>query len=83
MGGILLFGQNQASETSVQSLYQLQNFKILLTLWGHKNPRGQNIWNWNFFYLKRQGYRYYYRKNQVEPTSSSYINLTTKLLIKL
>ena len=38
------------------------------------------IW---IFFLKRPSYRYYYEKNQIGPTSSSYINLTMKLLIKL
>ena len=37
------------------------------------------IW---IFFLKRPSYRYYYEKNQIGPTSSSYINLTMKLLIK-
>ena len=44
-------GKNKASETfyskfiRCQSPYQLQNVKTLLTLWGHKNPHGQNFWN--------------------------------------
>ena len=81
-------GKNQGSETfcwkfiRCQSPYQLQNLKTLLTLWGHKNPHGQNFGNLNFFYLKSQSYRYYHEKNQVGPTSSLYINLTLKLLIK-
>ena len=37
---------------------------------------------WIFFYLKRQVCRYYQEKNQVGLTSS-YINLTMKLFIKL
>ena len=45
-----------------------------------QNPCGQNSWNLIFF-LKRQGYRYYQEKIQVGITSSSYINLTMKLLI--
>ena len=80
--------KNQASETfcskfgRCQSPKQLQNLKILLPLWGHKNPYQQNVWNLNFFYLKRQVCRYYQEKNQVGLTSS-YINLTMKLFIKL
>ena len=37
---------------------QLQNFKILSTFQGQKNPHGQNFWNliFLFIYLKRQGY---------------------------
>ena len=31
-----------------QSAYQLQNRKILLTLWGYKNPCGQSFLNLNF-----------------------------------
>ena len=82
-------GKNQTSETfcskfiRCQSLLQLQYLKILSTLSWHKNPRGQNFWSLKFFYLKRQGYRYYQEKNQVGLTSSSYINLAMKLLIKL
>ena len=47
-------GKNQASETlcpklvRCQSAYQLQNLKILLTLWGYKNPCGQSFLNLNF-----------------------------------
>ena len=78
-------GKNQASETFIrcQSPYQLQNLKTLLTLWGHKNPHGQNFRDLKLFYLKSQSYRYYNEKNQVGPTSSLYINLTVKLLIEL
>ena len=67
-----------------QTPYQLQNIKILSTLRGHKNRHGQNFWNFNFFYLTRQSYRYYQEKNQVGPPSihNQYINLTMKLLIK-
>ena len=37
----------------------------------------------NFFYLKKTRlYRYYQNKNQLRVTSSSYISLTMKLLIK-
>ena len=81
-------GKNQAYETfcskfvRCQNLYQLHNQKTLLTLCGHKNLPGQNFWYLNFFYLKSQSYRYYHEKNQVGCTSSSYINLTRKLLIK-
>ena len=58
-------GKNQASETfcskfiKCRCLHQLQNFKILSTLWVHKNPRGQNYWDLIFFNLKKPGYRYY------------------------
>ena len=51
-------GKNQASETfcskfiKCQSSYQLQNLEILSTLWGHKNPCGQNFWNLFFFTSK-------------------------------
>ena len=37
---ILLFGQKSIR---CQSLYQLQNLKILLTIWGNENPHGQNF----------------------------------------
>ena len=69
---------------SCQNPYQLQNLNILSTLRGHKNRHGQNFWNFNFFYLTRQSYRYYQEKNQVGPPSihNQYINLTMKLLIK-
>ena len=46
--------KNQVSETlyskfvRCQSAYQLQNRKILLTLWGYKNPCGQSFLNLNF-----------------------------------
>ena len=49
MGGILLFGKNQASETfyseliKCQSPCQLQNLRILLIPRGHKNPCEQNF----------------------------------------
>ena len=61
-------GKNQASETFCSKFIrcqipnQLQNLKILLTLWGHKNPCGQNFRNLNFFFLKRQSYRYCHEK---------------------
>ena len=63
----------------------LQNLKILLTFQGHKNKNrhGQNFWKLNFFLSeKKRLYRYYQNKNQLEVTSSSYINLRMKLLIK-
>ena len=47
--------KNQVSKTfcskfiSSQIPYQPQNLKILLKIWGHKKPRGQNFWNLNFF----------------------------------
>ena len=41
------------------------------------------VLEFDFFCLKRQVYRYYQEKNQVGLTSSSYINLTMKLLIRL
>ena len=62
---------NQTSEAfcsnfiRCQSPDQLQNLKILVTLCGHKNSFGQNFWNLEFFYLKRQGYKYDKEKNQV------------------
>ena len=31
--------------------YQLQNLKILLKIWGHKKPSGQNFWNLIFFFI--------------------------------
>ena len=39
-----------------QNLYQLQYLTILLSSQGHKNPQGQNFWNLNFLFLKRQVY---------------------------
>ena len=54
--------ENHASGTlssrffGCQNQYQLQNLKILSTLEGHINLHGQNFWNLNLFYLKRQGY---------------------------
>ena len=82
-------GKNQASEMFCSKLIRckspcrLQNLKILLILWGHKNPCGQNFWNWNFFIPEKlRLYRYYQNKNQLGFTLSSYINITMKLLIK-
>ena len=83
------FGKSHASGTFCskfmrhQNPHQLQNLKILTKFEGHKNPHGQNFWNLNFFYLKRQRlYQFYQSKNQLGVTSSSYKNLTMKLLIK-
>ena len=74
-----------------QNPYQQQNLKILLTFQRHKKPTWAKFLEFDFFYLKRQGYIYIYiyiyiyyqNKNQLGVTSSSYINLTIKLLIKL
>ena len=49
-------GESETSETCCakfnqmcQSPYQVQNLKILLTLWDHKNPHRQNFCNLIFF----------------------------------
>ena len=50
-------GKNQASETfcskfiRCKSPCQLQNLKILWTIWGDKNPCEQNFWNLNLFFI--------------------------------
>ena len=62
--------------------YQLQNLKIFLKFQSHKNPPGQYFWNLILLSEKARLYRYYQNKNQHGVTSSSYINLITKLLIK-
>ena len=74
-------GKNKASEMFCSKLIRckspcrLQNLKILLILWSHKNPCGQNFWNLNFFIPEKlRLYRYYQNKNQLGFTSSSYIN---------
>ena len=47
--------KNQVSKTFCSKFirsqipYQLQNLKILLKIWGHKKPSGQNFWNLIFF----------------------------------
>ena len=66
--------------TRCQNPYQLQNLKILLKFQGHKNPHRWIVWN--FLCEKKRLYRYYQNKNQLGVISSSYINLTMKLLIK-
>ena len=76
-------GENQASETFCSKFIRLENFKILSTLWGHKNAQQQNFWNLNIFlHEKTSLYRYYQNKNKLEDMSSSYINLTMNLLMK-
>ena len=75
-------GENHLSGTlsskliRCQSPYQLQNLEILLTFQRHKNSHGQNFWNLIFLSEKTRLYRYYKKKNSLEVTSSSYINLT-------
>ena len=64
-------------------MVKLENLKILLTVNGHKKPHEQNFWNLIFWSEKTRLYRYCQNKNQFKFTSSSYINLTMKLLIKL
>ena len=83
-------GENCGSGTLIlkfircENPYQLQNLKILSTFQGHKNLLGQYFWNLNFFVLfeKTRLNRYHQNKNQLGVTSSSYINLTRKLLMK-
>ena len=48
------------------------------TLWPQK-LMGTKFLEFDFFYLERQGYRYYHEKSQVGLASSSCINLTMKL----
>ena len=81
--------ENHASRTRssrfvrCQSPYQLQNLKILSTFQGHINPHGQNFLEFDFFLCEKTWLHSYYKnKNQLVVTSSSYINLTMKLLIK-
>ena len=46
-------------------------------------PTWVKFLEFEFFYLKRQGYNgYYQNKNQIMITSALYVNLTMKLLIK-
>ena len=48
-----------------------------------QKPTWAKFLEFNFFYLKKTRlYRYYQNKNQLRVTSSSYISLTMKLLIK-
>lgn len=56
--------------------------KLCCHFWATKIHMDKIFPIWIFF-LKRPSYRYYYEKNQIGPTSSSYINLTIKLWIKL
>ena len=66
-----------------QNAHQLENLKILSIFQGHKDPHEQNFWNLIFFSSgKTRLHRYYQNKNQLVVTSSSYLNLTMKLLIK-
>ena len=81
--------ENHASRTRssrfvrCQSPYQLQNLKILSTFQGHINPHGQNFLEFDFFLCEKTWLHSYYKnKNQLVVTSSSYINLTMKQLIK-
>ena len=75
--------------------YEVQNilgikihtsYKISKFCWhfrGTKTRKGKKFWNLNFFLFEKiRLYRYYQNKNQLGVTSSSYINLTMKLLIK-
>ena len=62
--------------------YQLQNLKIL-DISGALKPTWAKFWEFEFFLSeKTRLYRYYQNKNQLVVASSSYINLTMKLLIK-
>ena len=72
----ILFRINQVSKSMPAA-----NLRILLIPWGHKNPCEQKIFKFEFFYPKRQSYKYYLN-NYLGQTSSSYINLTIKLWIK-
>ena len=92
MDGILLVGHQlwiwdiKFEKIRCQNPYQPQNLKILLTFWGCKIPLGQNFWNLFIFTCKvymTSLCRYHENKNQLGVTSSSKINLTIKLLIKL
>ena len=65
-----------------QNPYQLQNLNILLRFLGHKIPHQQNFWNLIFLSEKTRLFRYFQSKNQLRVKSSSYINITMKLLIK-
>ena len=87
MGVILLFGQNQVSETICSNFirsdspYQLYNLKIWLTVWSHKSSPRQNS-EFEFFFLSGKPVIAITRKNQVWLTLCSYINLLMKFLIK-
>ena len=73
------FVQNEVSKSVSVAKFQT----LLSKFQGHKNPNGQKFWIL-FFHLKRQGHIDITRaKNEIGVTSSSYTNLTMKLLIKL
>ena len=83
-------GKNHASELlnskfiRCQNPYQRQNIKILSTFQREKTPTWGKFLKFEFFLSEKIWlYRYYQNKNQFPVTSSSHINLTMKLLIKL
>ena len=71
------FVQNEVSKS-----VSVAKFQTLLTFQGHKNPNGQKFWIL-FFHLKRQVYIDITRAKNELGVTSSYTNLTMKLLIKL
>ena len=84
MDGILLLGQKSWIWDIKFKIYLVsksipaaksQNF---VGISGAQNP----TWAKNFFLEKTRLCKYHKNKNQFEVTSSSYINLTMKLLIK-
>ena len=62
-----------------QNSYQLQK---IFHFRGTKTDMGKLFGIWDFLPEKSRLYRYYQNKNQLGFTSSSYINITMKLLIK-
>ena len=79
-------GQNHASGTLISSLFGVKvhtSCKKIYVLGGQK-PTWANFLEFRFFFTpeKSRLYRYYQNKNQLGFTSSSYINLTLKLLRK-
>ena len=72
MSRILLFGQKSGIWDILFKIYYMSNS---IPAAKFQNFVDTLILEFDFFYLKRQGYRYYQGKNQVGLTSSSYINL--------
>ena len=87
MGWILLLGWNHAFRTLssrfiVSKSIPVAKSQMLSKFQGHKNPHGQNVWNLIFFIWKDKVTQILLEEKSTGVTSSSYISLTMKLLIK-
>ena len=85
-GGNHVSGTSSSKFTRCQNPYQLvaksQNFVDISGTQKQKPTRAKFLEVEFFLSEKKRLYRYYQNKNQLEVTSSSYINLRMKLLIK-